>query len=247
MLSNFIIKRICEKIKDCLNESSNICKNIGVQSFIEIHTPKNIFENRFLFKFIEKNLEQLNNQIVIINDSVKSLIIKQKEFEELKIKYSELNKENSKFKNDINLLKDELSKTKIKLEELQNKQKHEELKTNKLEIKKEIKVEPAPLASDLIRLRDHLLVFKINTEGDALKVINSIYKEQGKILKANGVEPIEDNGLFNPDKHTIIETKQTSDISLNDNIFDTVRPGYRMGDVVIRNQEVIIYVSDSNN
>lgn len=119
-----------------------------------------------------------------------------------------------------------------------------ESKGDKVEINPEKNNEnmsPEPLALDIIKLRDQLLVAKYSSDEKTLKFINSLYKETGRILNTYGIESLEEVGAFNSQYHTIVDTKETDNLELKDKIAESYRPGYRMNGKVIRSQEVVLY------
>lgn len=103
------------------------------------------------------------------------------------------------------------------------------------------------LAEGLIKFRDQLLYFKdkFAKDGDAkvVKFMASLYKETGRFMKENGVEPLEETGAFHPERHMVNSTQNTDDPALYNTIAETFRPGYRIGGEPYRPQEVILYVN----
>jgi len=140
----------------------------------------------------------------------------------------------------IETLKEQLKETNNSLKELLQKK---EGKIKLLEPKPEIvKIDkPDPLSLDIIRLRDQLLIFKSTAEGTTAEMISNLYKELGRILSRHGVQPIEDIGTFNKIYHTVVDIRNTDEMSLNETIAETFRPGYKTDNQIIRHQEVILY------
>lgn len=103
-----------------------------------------------------------------------------------------------------------------------------------------------PLGLDVIKLRDQLLIAKFGAEDDTAKMITDIYNELGRLLYLNGIEPIEDAGAFNKNRHMVIDICYTENLSLNNTIAETFRPGYCTKHKVIRPQEVILYKCKNN-
>lgn len=101
------------------------------------------------------------------------------------------------------------------------------------------------LALDIIKLRDQIFIAKYNCSDKQKKVLLSIYEELGRILKINGIEPLEEGNIFNSQYHTVIETKTTDKIQLNNTIAAIYRPGYRIKSKVLRTQEVVLYKYES--
>ncbi|MCX7745512.1 MAG: nucleotide exchange factor GrpE [Clostridia bacterium] len=110
----------------------------------------------------------------------------------------------------------------------------------------EITVHKDKLVSDLIDQRDQLRINLDSASGDMAVFISSVYKKLGKVLKNNGIEPLEDSGRYNSTYQVVAGTKETNDRLLDETIVETFRPGYRLGDTVIRPQEVIIYAYVEN-
>ena len=100
----------------------------------------------------------------------------------------------------------------------------------------------AAFIDDIIRFRDQLLIFRDGATGDILKFIEMQYKELGKILKKNGMEPLETAaGPFDESCQTVFQTVDTTDKELHMTVSETFRPGYRTADGLLRRQEVIVY------
>lgn len=97
------------------------------------------------------------------------------------------------------------------------------------------------LAQAIIQLRDQMLYFKSGAAGDAIKVLDSLYQQTGRLLSKNGIVPIEDSGVINPERHKVLSVKITRDVLLKNTIAETIQPGYIIGGELFRPQEVIIY------
>lgn len=101
---------------------------------------------------------------------------------------------------------------------------------------------------NIIAMRDNLLIsrdfIRENSSQDktALKVVENQLKETGNILNKMGVEILENEGLFDSSKQTIVDTRTTNEPSLNNKIAEIFRPGYIYEDSIIRGQEVIVYI-----
>ena len=100
----------------------------------------------------------------------------------------------------------------------------------------------------LIAVRDHLLIqrdwLKNQETGkrDAEKFIEGQLAETAKILEKAGVEILEDEGDFDSGRHTVVDTRMTDDIFLENQIAEVFRPGYAYSGELLRGQEVILYV-----
>lgn len=100
---------------------------------------------------------------------------------------------------------------------------------------------------DMIALRDNLLMraswIADNDQEDAnaAKLVDAQLRDTGRLLTKMGVEIQEDGGLFDNQKHTVVDTVPAPSEELIDHIFKTVRPGYRFRGDTLRFQEVILY------
>jgi molecular chaperone GrpE (heat shock protein) len=97
------------------------------------------------------------------------------------------------------------------------------------------------LALDIIKLRDQIFIAKYSCSEKQQKILLSLYEELGRILKINGIEPLEEEKIFNSQYHIVIDTKVTDKIQLNNTIAETYRPGYKINGKILRAQEVVLY------
>lgn len=105
--------------------------------------------------------------------------------------------------------------------------------------------EPGPVAARLITLRDSVLATSAaGDEAVSPALLTGLYRELGKILALESIESIEDSGQVDDNLHLIVGTTLTGDPARHDTIAETVRPGYRFGERLIRPQEVIAYVRE---
>lgn len=101
---------------------------------------------------------------------------------------------------------------------------------------------------NIITMRDNLLMRRdwiAENEPEninARKLVESQLRETGALLTKAGVEILEDDGLFDSSRHTVIDTKFVDDPLLHNQIAEVFRPGYTYKDNVLRGQEVILYV-----
>lgn len=124
----------------------------------------------------------------------------------------------------------------------------EKLQTLEVEENKDIsKYETSELALDIIKLRDQIFIANDSCTDKQQKMLTSLYEELGRILKINGIESLEESGVFNSQYHTVIDTKATNQIQLNNTIAETYRPGYKIKNKIIRAQEVVIYKFKSSD
>lgn len=100
----------------------------------------------------------------------------------------------------------------------------------------------------LISMRDNLLIrrdwLKDNAPDDqnTMKLIESQLYQTANILKKSGVEILEDQGGFDSNRHTVVDTRPTDDPLLVNQIVEVFRPGYTYQGEVLRGEEVILYV-----
>jgi len=99
---------------------------------------------------------------------------------------------------------------------------------------------PKETVSALIKIRDDLLA-AMRHGGDGATMARWAYEQLGGVLKLEGVEPLEDMGLFDPRRQEAIETRQTGDAARDRTVAATVRPGYATGGTLIRAQAVVVY------
>lgn len=105
-----------------------------------------------------------------------------------------------------------------------------------------VEVEPSPTARELIKLRDWILMAWSGGGPVSAEVIGELYRQVGRILAKEGVTPLEETGLYDHNCQQILDTRSTDDLTLNDQVCDTVRPGYLFHGKLIRPQEVIVYL-----
>lgn len=110
-----------------------------------------------------------------------------------------------------------------------------------------LRKEQLNMIRDMIALRDNLLMraswIADNDQQDAnaAKLVDAQLRDTGRLLAKIGVEIQEDGGLFDNQKHTVVDTVPAPSEELVDHIFKTVRPGYRFRGDTLRFQEVILY------
>ena len=110
-----------------------------------------------------------------------------------------------------------------------------------------LRKEQLNMIRDMIALRDNLLMraswIADNDQEDAnaAKLVDAQLRDTGRLLTKMGVEIQEDGGLFDNQKHTVVDTVPAPSEELIDHIFKTARPGYRFRGDTLRFQEVILY------
>lgn len=78
-------------------------------------------------------------------------------------------------------------------------------------------------------------------DGLAAQVAQQQLDRTWQMLRAIGVEPVEETGLFDCSKQMIVDTEYTPEENLVGSVAKTVRPGYRDNANLLRPQEVILY------
>ena len=111
----------------------------------------------------------------------------------------------------------------------------------------EQKLEPSVIAKELIKLRDWVLLASTSESTASAESFQRIYKKLGQILVKDGVTLLENVGAYDYEKQQVIDTQITDDPSKNDQIYNTVRPGYIFNGKLIRPQEVIVYTFQETN
>lgn len=108
--------------------------------------------------------------------------------------------------------------------------------------------DPEEMIRNIIAMGDNLLMRRdylrenMPEDDNADKLIKNQLRETANILKKAGVEILEDEGIFDCSRHTVVDTRLTTDPSLDNQIAEVFRPGYIYKGSVIRGQEVILYV-----
>ena len=97
------------------------------------------------------------------------------------------------------------------------------------------------MGDNLLMRRDYLRE-NAPEDSNAGKLIKNQLRETANLLKKAGVEILEDEGLFDCSRHTVVDTRPTQDPLMDNQIAEVFRPGYIYKGNVIRGQEVILYV-----
>ncbi|QZY56859.1 nucleotide exchange factor GrpE [Crassaminicella profunda] len=123
-----------------------------------------------------------------------------------------------------------------------------ELGNSKCELQKIIRLQKennqenvTKLASDIIGLRDQILIFLSEADEREKRIVSSFYKELGRILERNGIKSLENTGEFNEAYQTIVGIRSTKVKALDNTVAEIFRPGYKLKDGYIRSQEIILY------
>lgn len=101
------------------------------------------------------------------------------------------------------------------------------------------------LIRSLIKFRDQLLLFRENAPDElTIKLLSGLYQETGRIMAQNGIELLNGDGPFSPDRHTAVDTRPSNDPERIGTIADTFRDGYAIAGEILRPQEVVLYVEE---
>jgi len=95
---------------------------------------------------------------------------------------------------------------------------------------------------DSMQLRESLIREQSPEEVNALRLLSSLLQESACNMRNAGVEILEGEGEFDCLIHTVTGTVETDDPQKINRVAETVRPGYRYADVLIRYQEIVLYV-----
>jgi molecular chaperone GrpE (heat shock protein) len=98
------------------------------------------------------------------------------------------------------------------------------------------------LVDAFMNFRDQMMFFKDNAkDDDMINLLQSLYKESGRILSGNGVELLNSTGPFSTDTQVVKDITPTNDKELAETVSSTVREGYRINGRLIRPQEIILF------
>lgn len=96
----------------------------------------------------------------------------------------------------------------------------------------------------LMKLRDKVLLSISGDTPPSADLLDAVYRELGRALECESVTPVEDDGTFDYNRHSVVETRPTGDPEQNNRICGTVRPGYLFNGRLVRAQEVVVYSFD---
>ncbi|MBC6457024.1 hypothetical protein [Actinomadura sp. HBU206391] len=102
-------------------------------------------------------------------------------------------------------------------------------------------VEPPPIVHTLIDISDRVAGLRDSVEPAVTRWLLDRITEA---LADAGVSAIREEGAVDTTRHAVLGVRATADPELVDRIAETVRPGYRWNDQVLRPQQVIAYVED---
>lgn len=109
--------------------------------------------------------------------------------------------------------------------------------------------EQLSMIKDLISLRDKLLLRKswledqAPDEANAQKLVISQLRETARFLTQQGVEILEEEGIFDSQYQTVVETRPAENSEQVGLIAETFRPGYRFRGDILRPQEVVLFAA----
>jgi len=101
--------------------------------------------------------------------------------------------------------------------------------------------EPSKIATELVRLRDQMLLGLENRSSIPPTVLNALQRQTLKLIQSEGIRDVEKTGPYDQNRQEIVETEVTSDAGLHETVARTVRPGYEFNGQLIRPQEVVIF------
>jgi hypothetical protein len=102
-------------------------------------------------------------------------------------------------------------------------------------------VDPPPIVHTLIDISDRVAGLRDTVEP---AVTSWLLDRITEALAEAGVTGIRDKGPVDVNRHAVLGVRATADPDLVDRIVETVRPGYRWNDRILRPQQVIAYVED---
>jgi hypothetical protein len=101
--------------------------------------------------------------------------------------------------------------------------------------------EPPRAVQELIQVRDMALVAASGEAPAASAALAVLARRLGKVLEYEGVELLEAEGRFDYRFQEIIDVRATTDPDADERVSETVRPGYVLGDRVLRPQQVVVW------
>ncbi|MBC6466590.1 hypothetical protein [Actinomadura alba] len=104
-----------------------------------------------------------------------------------------------------------------------------------------VEVDPPPIVHTLIDISDRVAGLRDTVEPAVTRWLLDRITEA---LAGTGVIGIRDKGPVDVTRHAVLAVRATDDPDLIDRIAETVRPGYRWNDRILRPQQVIAYVED---
>ena len=187
-------------------------------------------------KMKERNLEAWNSK-----ENEKYIAELEKQLEQEKAQQEAMQERLAQGEAQLQEMRDRLEQESGRIQEL------EQSLSQEKEQGEQYKKERLAYIKSLIELRDKLMLRKswledqVPEEVNAKKVVDSQLRELARCLNHLGVEILEADGEFDSRIQTVLETSVTESEELSGKIAETIRPGYRFQDEVLRSQEVVIY------
>ena len=101
---------------------------------------------------------------------------------------------------------------------------------------------PSPAVMDLIGVRDMLLMAADSDGAHGRGTFELLHRRLGAALEKEGLRLIETEGArFDPAAQEILDVRPTADPGRDGIVCATVRPGYAIGDRILRVQQVVVY------
>ncbi|MFI6295874.1 nucleotide exchange factor GrpE [Nonomuraea sp. NPDC050790] len=97
------------------------------------------------------------------------------------------------------------------------------------------------LAERLDELRERDLAAAPETPA---KLVGWVADQLTLMLREGEVEPVDDRGELDPERHQVVGVRTTDEPDLPGTIAETVRPGYQWRGRVLRPQQVLAYVEE---
>jgi hypothetical protein len=101
---------------------------------------------------------------------------------------------------------------------------------------------PPQAVTELIALRD--MVTAASESDGAAKALAAVGRKLGHVLEREGVRALEDEGEFDYRFQEIVDVRRTADPGQDERVCETIRPGYALGERVLRPQQVVVYRLD---
>ena len=101
--------------------------------------------------------------------------------------------------------------------------------------------EPSRTVEELIAVRDMALVAGDGDDAAAKAALAALDRKLGRILEGEGVRILDGDGAFDYRYQEVLDFRLTSDPEQDEAVCATVRPGYAIGERIIRPQQVVVY------
>lgn len=101
------------------------------------------------------------------------------------------------------------------------------------------------LINSFITFRDTVILREELASGgeaiDSCKLLTSLLMETAGVFEKNNIHVLDQKGKFDSSIQVVTDVADTGEEDLHDMVSEVFRPGYIMGDVMIRPEEVILY------